>query len=104
MNAAQQEVVEHATDWVPDNPPTDIDALLAERGERYGSFDEHANITQSLKRIMQSTKNWDELSDSQREALDMVAHKIGRILNGDPNYKDSWDDIMGYVKLVADTL
>lgn len=34
----------------------------------------------------------------------MVAHKIGRILNGDPNYHDSWHDIIGYTKLVADEL
>lgn len=32
----------------------------------------------------------------------MIAHKIGRILNGDPNYRDSWDDIAGYAKLAAD--
>lgn len=34
----------------------------------------------------------------------MIAHKIGRILNGDPNYADSWIDIAGYAKLVADRL
>jgi hypothetical protein len=34
----------------------------------------------------------------------MIAHKIGRILNGDPDYIDSWDDIAGYAKLVADRL
>ena len=30
--------------------------------------------------------------------------KIGRILNGDPNYHDSWHDIVGYSKLTADEL
>jgi hypothetical protein len=40
----------------------------------------------------------------QAEALDMIFHKIGRILNGDPNYADSWIDIAGYAKLVADRL
>jgi hypothetical protein len=44
------------------------------------------------------------MDDDQREALDMIAHKIGRILNGDPNYADSWVDIAGYAKLVADRL
>jgi hypothetical protein len=34
----------------------------------------------------------------------MIAHKIGRILNGDPNYADSWIDIAGYAQLVADRL
>ena len=34
----------------------------------------------------------------------MIAHKIGRILNGDPNYADSWVDIAGYAQLVANEL
>jgi hypothetical protein len=34
----------------------------------------------------------------------MICHKLGRIVNGDPNYADSWIDIAGYAKLVADRL
>ena len=81
-----------------------IDATLTERGKRYGEFSGHARITQELKRAMIGSGRWDNLSDSQREALEMIAHKIGRILNGDPNYHDSWHDIVGYAKLVADEL
>lgn len=83
---------------------SNIDSTLDERGKRYGLFPEHARITQSLKRAMADSPNWAGLSDSQRECLEMVAHKIGRILNGDPNYHDSWHDITGYSKLVADDL
>lgn len=43
-----------------------------------------------------------QLPKMHREALDMIAHKIGRILNGDHDYADSWDDIAGYARLVAD--
>ncbi len=81
-----------------------IDATLKERGSRYGSFDEHARITQNIKDAMRDSPNWDGLSPSMKESLEMNAHKIGRILNGDPNYHDSWHDIVGYTKLVADTL
>jgi hypothetical protein len=45
-----------------------------------------------------------ELMPDQREALEMIAHKIARIVNGDPNYADSWLDIAGYAQLVADRL
>ena len=83
---------------------TDITATLAERGSRYGEFPEHARITQNLKRAMADSPNWAQLRDDQKEALEMVAHKIGRILNGDPDYHDSWHDLIGYTKLVADTL
>lgn len=44
------------------------------------------------------------LKPDQRECLEMIAHKIGRILNGDPHYEDSWRDIAGYATLVADRL
>ncbi len=82
----------------------DIAATLAERGSRYGSFAEHARITQSIKDAMIASPNWSKLAPDQRESLEMVAHKIGRILNGDPDYHDSWHDIVGYAKLVADRL
>ena len=77
-----------------------VDATLAERGTRYGTFTGHAKITQNIKRAMQDSPNWEKLDDDQREALEMTAHKIGRILNGDPNYADSWHDIIGYTRLV----
>ena len=84
--------------------PPSIDQTLAERGSRYGDFPEHARITQNLKAAMIDSPNWGTLSDDMKEALEMIAHKIGRILNGDPRYHDSWHDIIGYAKLVADTL
>jgi len=83
---------------------TDIANLITERGKRYGDFRGHALITQNIKGAMVHTPRWKLLRDNQKEALEMIAHKIGRILNGDPDYKDSWDDIAGYAKLVADTL
>jgi hypothetical protein len=82
----------------------EIGELLDERGARYGKFRDHARIAQHLKREMQSTDGWHNLGASGREALEMVAHKIARILNGDPTYADSWVDIAGYAKLVADEL
>lgn len=78
--------------------------ILAERGKRYGDFKGHAEITWALKAVMHTTEGWGNLNHSQRETLDMIAHKIGRILNGDPNWADSWEDIAGYAKLVANQL
>lgn len=83
---------------------TDITTTLTERGSRYGLFTEHAAITQKLKTVLYSNASWDGLEPDQKEALEMIAHKIGRIINGDPNYADSWVDIAGYAKLVADRL
>jgi hypothetical protein len=85
---------------------TDVKATLAERGNRYGSFDGHAEIAQRLKAI---TRHFEavracDLQADQREALEMIMHKVARILNGDPNYIDNWVDIAGYATLVADRL
>ena len=81
-----------------------IDKTLDERGQRYGEFASHAHVTQLLKRAMGRHPGWRKLADDQREALEMTAHKIGRILNGDPDYIDSWHDIIGYVRLVEQRL
>jgi len=83
---------------------SDIEATLAERGTRYGVFTEQARITQNIKAAMADSPNWVNLSPDMKEALEMNANKIGRILNGDPNFHDSWHDIVGYTKLVADRL
>ena len=82
----------------------DIDTTLADREKRYGTFTGHALVTQSIKRAMYAAPQWEALADDQKEACEMIAHKLGRILNGDPNYHDSWHDIVGYAKLVADRL
>lgn len=82
----------------------EIDQILSERGARYGKFMDHAAISQSLKQAMQDSGGWGRLQPDQREALEMVQHKIARILNGDPDYLDSWVDVVGYTQLVIDRL
>jgi hypothetical protein len=85
---------------------TEITTVLVERGARYGKFTGHAEVTCGLKAVAFEalcTRN-KRLAPDQQEALDMIFHKIGRIINGDPDYADSWVDIAGYAKLVADRL
>ncbi len=83
---------------------TDVDAVLEERGARYGKFEDHANLAQTLKRVVAGGRSHFTMDDDQKEALDMICHKMARIVNGDPDYADSWVDIAGYAKLVADRL
>jgi hypothetical protein len=84
----------------------DIQTTLDERGSRYGDFMGHAEITCELKGIIAqyAITREKKLEPDQIEALDMICHKIGRILNGDPDYADSWHDIAGYAQLVANRL
>lgn len=81
-----------------------VEQLITERGSRYGKFKDGAEIMQELKTVMREVDGWRNLTPSQREALDMIQHKIGRILNGDPTYDDSWKDIAGYATLIVNEL
>jgi hypothetical protein len=80
---------------------TDIAQTLSERRQTHGDFKDHASLTQSTKLMWQNMHGWRALSLSQRETLDMIAHKVGRILAGNPNHKDHWDDIAGYALLIS---
>lgn len=85
---------------------SNISQILDERGARYGTFSGHAEISQHLKMVVRRylEKRGKVPADDQAEALDMICHKIARIINGDPDYADSWTDIAGYAQLVADRL
>lgn len=86
--------------------PDNLDATLAQRGTKYGKFADHAAVTYKLKNVLRehSAQHGKSYAYDQAEAMDMICHKLGRIVNGDPDYADSWVDIAGYAKLVADRL
>ena len=48
--------------------------------------------------------NWKKMPPSHQEAMDMILHKMARLLNGNPDHLDSWVDIQGYSKLVEDII
>lgn len=81
---------------------TDIDKILAERAKTHGDYTEHAQCTQDIMLILMLHRNWIYLSPDQKETLHMIAHKMGRVVTGNPNVADHWDDIAGYAKLSAD--
>lgn len=95
VEVTEQEFKSAVAEHVP------IEEILAAREKTHGDFSIHAAITDAIKYHMHNSSKWSYLSPMQREALDMTAHKIGRILAGDPDHKDHWDDIAGYTTLVA---
>jgi len=84
--------------------PSDIKETLNERGKRYGKFTGHAAISKDLRDVMAATSSWEHLTPDKQEALIIIMHKVARILNGDPEYADSWHDIAGYATLVRDEI
>lgn len=83
---------------------TDINAILTERNATYGDFTLNANASQALKSTYRAHCRGG-LVPLHYEALDLICTKISRIITGgnlSAYHADSWDDIAGYAKLVAD--
>ena len=78
---------------------TNVTETLAQRGTRYGDYSDNASVSQSLKAWLWAQRGWNNLSHDKKETLEMIAQKIARILNGDPEYADNWHDIAGYAAL-----
>tara|TARA_R110002020_G_scaffold62705_1_gene167488 strand:- start:591 stop:896 length:306 start_codon:yes stop_codon:yes gene_type:complete len=91
-----------STNDAGENTTMSIDKTLEQRGKRYGTFEKHAKLSQDLFQSihLHSIMEDKPLSYVHKEALGMICHKIARIVNGDPNYDDSWRDIAGYATLV----
>lgn len=81
-----------------------INDILNDRGSSYGDFTTQSSISQELKTVVTKGEGRKRFRPYQAEGLSMILHKISRIVNGNPDYIDSWRDIEGYAKLVADRL
>ena len=81
-----------------------IDDILSERGERYGEYVNVALTAQMLKHALRRSNGWNDMAADMKESLEMISNKLARIVNGDCTYLDSWVDVAGYAKLVADRL
>jgi len=73
--------------------------VLSTREKTHGSYPSTAKISQSIKDAMRGSPNWIRLTDVQAESLEMIAVKLARILCGDPDFPDHWQDVIGYAKL-----
>ena len=74
---------------------SDIKTTVQERGNRYGSFEDNAKLTQLLMDTVMA-RSPHLLSPTHREAIHMIFHKISRMVVGDPYYADNPHDIAGY--------
>lgn len=97
--------IEQALRQEPERPLfKSLRATLDDRNKTHGEFTNDAQTAQRLKAVMRDTVKWSALTDVQCEALEHIATKIGRILSGDPNYRDHWNDLQGYARLVEERL
>ena len=82
-----------------------VDTLIDEREKTHGSFKKTSRVSQGLKLVLKDDlTTYNTLTKIQKEGLDMICSKLSRIVSGNPNEKDHWDDIAGYATLVGESL
>lgn len=77
---------------------------MVDRRKTHGDFRVGANYTQSVETLMRAMPNWDKLTPSMKEALHMIQHKIHRILTGEFDRLEHWEDIPGYGNIIVQIL
>jgi len=78
---------------------TKKDEQLLDRRDVYGEYKNIAYTSQKLKNVFYFTC-FAELDEYEKEAIDMILHKIARIAHSKKKYVDNWRDIIGYAQLV----
>ena len=81
-----------------------IEDLLKERGKTHGDFTDNAEIAQTLKAVIYQGRYYKYRSPVEREAIDMICHKLARAVSAERYHADNFIDIAGYAKLVSDRL
>ena len=80
-------------------------SLLNTREATRGDYGVNAGVSQSIKSVFQGSPEYlTKLSSEQKESAELIATKFGRIIAGDPNNPEHWEDIAGYASLIAERL
>jgi len=82
-----------------EEPQVNINVSLSKKEKTHGVYKETAALSQSFKDVMRSGRNWQNMTDQQKESLECIAMKLARLLNGNHNHRDHWDDVAGYATL-----
>jgi predicted Fe-S protein YdhL (DUF1289 family) len=81
-----------------------LQSILKARKSTYGDFSDGARFSQACLRAAEVAPSWLVLSDVQKSSVIHILQKLQRIVAGDPNIKDTWDDIAGYATLASDRI
>ena len=80
-----------------------VKRTLEEREKTHGSWSTTSKVIQLIKDVIRRYAPSD-IDLQSKEALEMIAHKIGRIICGNPKELDHWLDVAGYATLEHDRL
>lgn len=75
---------------------------IPNRDETHGGIEAVGEVSQQIKQAMRDGRNWERLTSAEAEALDMISHKVGRILSGaDSGNPEHWEDVAGYALAIV---
>ena len=100
----------HPLHWPVSDGTHDMGIIVGEHKKAdesevlYGAFTTGAVLIKGLKSQLRLAPNWSTLKSEQKEALEIIVHKMGHILNAAPDYADSWADIAGYAQMISNKL
>jgi hypothetical protein len=77
-----------------------LNEVLDERRKTHGHFDAQFLCAQFLKDYLEIDGFCSDHRIMQ-EALDQIAHKLSRIVTGNPHHVDHWRDIAGYAMCIV---
>lgn len=78
--------------------------ILTEREVTHGDFEMKSIWIQEIMENLVGLDSWDDMEADKKEAIHMILVKLSRIIYGNSNHVDHWDDIAGYAELVSERL
>lgn len=75
--------------------------MLSEK--THGQFFTTATLSQNIKDVLRSGRNWSTLTDPQAEVLESISTILARILSGDKDDRTHWEGLIEYARLASVT-
>jgi hypothetical protein len=78
--------------------------ILKEREVTHGDFEMKSMWIQEIMQNLIGLNSYEAMEADKKEAIHMILVKLSRIIYGNHDHADHWDDIAGYAELVANRL
>jgi len=82
----------------------EVDQILEDREVTHGDFEIKAMWIQEIMEHLIGLNAYQKMEADKKEAIHMILVKLSRIIYGNHDHADHWDDIAGYALLVADRI
>ena len=77
--------------------------IIDSRAKTHGDYEKAAELEDKIFEALENMDSWYSLEPRHRKSLRNIVTKMARIMAGDPNFPDHWEDIAGYALLAAKT-